>query len=509
MNGFTQIIRRLQVLPLLFLGVFFLWPVASMLARYVRLSTLSDVITDHSLRGVWWFTLWQAALSTLLTLLVGLPITWALSRHKFLFSHFMTGLVTVPFLMPAVVIASGVRAILPNSPVLGILWAHLAFNVAVVVRLVGPRWALLDPAMEHTSADLGASPLRTFIYVVWPHIRTAVRNASSMVFLFCFSSFAVIAILGGISRRTIESEIFIQAVRLGNVKTATALAALQALVVMCILFFGSRHTSDTTDISSINVRLNQFSSSSLPKIVVYLAAYIPLIVVITPLLAVIARSFILNNRFSFSGYAWLFDGSTSQVGINTSTTLSTSLVFAVICAFIATSLALIIGFSRSTQWAISTVTGLPLVVSAVTLGLGIIVTFQNSPFAWRSEKWLIPVIHAVISLPLAVRILSPAISAIPHDLHDASASLGADTWRTLWRIDFPLLQPAILRSLGLCAAVSIGEFGATSFLTRSGAETIPMAISQLLGHPGDVLSQAAYALATLCIVGLSILFSVL
>lgn len=508
MNGFTHTVRRLRVLPLLFLGVFFLWPVLSMMTRYVRFSTLIDVITDSSLRGVWWFTFWQAALSTLLTVLIGLPITWALSRHRFLFSRFMTGLVTVPFLMPAVVIASGVRAVLPNMPVLGILWAHLAFNVAVIVRVVGPRWALLDPAMEQTSADLGASPLRTFIYVVWPHIRTAVRNASSMVFLFCFSSFAVIAILGGISRRTIESEIFTQAVRLGNIKVATSLATLQAIVVICILLFASRHSTDTTDISSINVQLNPLACSS-SKTFVYIAAYVPLVVVLTPLFAVIAKSFILNDRFTLKGYTWLFDGSTSQVGINAVATLITSLIFATICALIATTLALIIGLSRSTQSVISSLTGLPLVVSAVTLGLGIIVTFQNSPFAWRSEKWLIPVIHAVIALPLTVRILTPAIAAIPRDLHEASASLGADTWRTFWKIDIPLLQPAILRSLGLAAAISIGEFGATSFLSRSGAETIPMAISQLLSHPGDVLSQTAYALATLCIVGLSILFSVL
>jgi thiamine transport system permease protein len=148
----------------------------------------------------------------------------------------------------------------------------------------------------------------------------------------------------------------------------------------------------------------------------------------------------------------------------------------------------------------NTLTAVPLMTSAVTLGLGVIVTFNANPFNWRSERWLIPVLHCVIALPLALRTLDPAVRAIPIETRQAAASLGASPWRVWRRIELPLLLPSIRRAAGLSGAISLGEFGATSFLTRSDSTTIPLAIQQLLGHPGDTLTQSAFALAALCVV---------
>ena len=508
MNTVIKTARWLQLLPFAVLTVFFAFPVLTMAVRYARFSDVMHSLTDSSMREVWWFTLWQAVVSTVLTVLIALPVTWAVSRHTFRFSHAITGLVTIPFLMPAVVVATGVRAVLSDSPVTSILWAHLVFNVAVVVRLVGPRWALIDPTMEDTAADLGATPFRTFIYVVFPHIRSALRNAASMVFLFCFTSFAVIAILGGVSRRTVESEIFTQAVRLGDTRTATSLAVLQAIVVLTVLVLGTRGVGDVETPQTISVQPNPMRSSRLTWNM-YLAAYVPLLIVMTPLIAVVVRSFRMNGHFTINGYKWLFDGTTEQVGINFVSTVLTSLTFALVCASVATVMALVIATARMKNSVLITLTALPLAVSAVTLGLGLIVTFNEWPMNWRSERWLIPVIHAVIALPLAVRVITPAVHAIPEDLHNASSSLGAGAWRTWWKVDVPLIRPALTRAFGIAAAVSLGEFGATSFLSRSGSTTIPIAIGQLLSHPGDVMPQTAFALVCVTIMmfllGLSLL----
>jgi thiamine transport system permease protein len=142
---------------------------------------------------------------------------------------------------------------------------------------------------------------------------------------------------------------------------------------------------------------------------------------------------------------------------------------------------------------------LPLVISAATLGIGLIITFTSSPYEWRSERWLIPVIHAVIALPLVVRALEPATQAIPHSLRNASATLGASPFTTWRRVELPLLKPALLRAMGLSMAVSLGEFGATSFLSRSGSTTLPIAIAQLLGRPGVATQQAGFVLAALMV----------
>ena len=493
--------RRAQLLPLAALALFFGFPVASMLANFLRPHTVVDTITTSSLVQVWWFTTWQAALSTILTVIIGLPLTWAIARYSFRGSKTIIGLVTVPFFMPAVVVATGVRAIVGSPSVTGILWAHVVFNVAVVIRIIGPHWALLDPHLEDTAADLGATAWRTFRHISLPYISESLRQATAIVFMFCFSSFGVIAILGGISRRTIEAEVFIQAVRLGDTQTAIALSVLQAIVILTVYTIGTRNTNQN---EQLTISAQQRTIPHRFHKAVTIAVLIPTAIVVTPLIGVVIRSFIVDNTPSLNAYRWLFNGTTQSIGINTTGTIVTSITFTIVTALITTTCALVIAAARNQKQFISTATAVPLMTSAVTLGLGTIVTFNDGIINWRGERWLIPIMHCVIALPLALRTLDPAVRAIPDEMRQAAASLGAPPWRVWRRIDMPLLAPAIKKAAGLSAAISLGEFGATSFLTRSDSTTIPIAIQQLLGHPGDTLTHSAFALAALCIASFAI-----
>jgi thiamine transport system permease protein len=498
MNSVTRTAQRLQVFVVALLALFFAFPVLSMVAEFARPQNILDTLTASSLRGVWWFTLWQAIASTALTLAVGLPFTWAISRHTFRLSRVLTALITIPFFMPAVVVATGIKAILPAAGIPAILWAHVVFNVAIVVRIVRPQWSLLDASMEDTAADLGAGRIRTFVYVVVPHIRKSLRNAAAIIFLYCFTSFAVVAILGDISHRTIESEIFTQAIRLGDTRTATSLAIIQAVVVLLVLRWGNPASREPR---SAPQTIQFHTTTRTPfGLVLFSAVAIPALVVVSPLIAVVIRSFTLDGHFSMRGYQWLFDGSTEAVGVNIPQTLMTSLFFAAVCAVLAPTAALIISLAQRRSSFVMGITALPLAVSAVTFGLGLIIAFDQSPVNWRSQWWLIPVVHSVLALPLAVRAIRPALDAIPQDLSDAAASLGAHPWRSWRHIELPLLQPALVRAVGLSAAISLGEFGATSFLSRNDTTTIPIAIAQLLGRPGDVTSQSAFALAALVVI---------
>jgi thiamine transport system permease protein len=399
--------------------------------------------------------------------------------------------------MPAVVVATGIKAILPAAGIPAILWAHVVFNVAIVVRIVGPQWSLLDKATEDTAADLGAGRLRTFLYVVFPHIRESLRNATAIIFLFCFTSFAVIAILGDISHRTIESEIFTQAIRLGDTRTATSLAIVQALVVLLVLRWGNPSSREPRTAPQT---IQFFDTSRTPVgVALFFSVAVPALIVIAPLVAVVVRSFSLNGHFSVRGYQWLFDGSTEAVGVNIPQTLMTSLFFATLCAVFAPLAALVVSVAHRRSSFVMGATALPLAVSAVTFGLGLIIAFDQWPVNWRSQWWLIPVVHSVLALPLAVRAIQPALQAIPEDLSQAASSLGAHPWRSWRYVELPLLQPALVRAAGLSAAVSLGEFGATSFLSRNDTTTIPIAIARLLGRPGDVTSQSAFALAALVV----------
>lgn len=486
--------KTLLIVPVVFLSVFFVVPVTNALLRFFRFSAFSDVLSNQSLRGVAWFSLWEAIISTLATLAIGLPVTWALSRFTFRGSRIARGILTAPFVLPAVVVAAGVLAITDSRGVIPILWAHVVFNVSVILRIVGPRWSLVNHRLEHAAASLGARPSRTFALVVWPQISDAVISAATLVFIYCFTSFGVIAILGGVSRRTLETEIFTQAVRLGNTTTATALAVLQAIIIGAVFFFtrrGSRSLSTSLHVSAPQPLQTKPTHRATPLIITAAA----IIIVASPLLATIYRSLVVNSQLSLSAWRTIFSGSLPALSVSPQSVITTSLVFAITAACICVPLALLVARSSAPRALFS----LPLVVSAATLGIGLIITFNTSPFTWRSERWFIPVIHAVIALPLVIRAIEPAVRAIPTSLRNASATLGASPFTTWRRVELPLLKPALFRATGLSMAVSLGEFGATSFLSRSGSTTLPIAIAQLLGRPGVATQQAGFVLAALMV----------
>ena len=487
----------LRAVPLVFLGVFFAWPVAHVLAGHFSWGTLADVARDDSLRTVAWFTLWQAVASTAVTFVVGLPLTWAVTRWRFSGASLLRALATVPFLMPAVVVAAGVLSIVPGRGVGAILWAHLSFNVAVVVRIVGARWAMIGHDLEEAAASLGAGPWRVFRLVTWPLLRESVRNATSLIFAFCFSSFAVISVLGGASRRTLETEVFTQAVRLGDVDTATALALVQTVAVVVVLWFGrDRQGSLAQKPMDDGTRVRHVSERITMQWLPTLVAVICTAVTVAPLAIVVVRSVRYAGDWSLVGWRALFDGTLRRVGIDVTSVLLNSFVFAAVTVAVAVPLALM-ATRRDRVSFTERVSFVPLVVSSVTLGLGLIVTFDTSPVDWRAETWLLPLVHAVVALPLAVYTIGPAVRAVGSEVLDAAADLGAGSYRRWWSVEIPLVRPALVRAAGISAAVSIGEFGASSFLARSGSMTVPVAIGQLLGRPGPLLQQAGFALVTL------------
>jgi thiamine transport system permease protein len=133
---------------------------------------------------------------------------------------------------------------------------------------------------------------------------------------------------------------------------------------------------------------------------------------------------------------------------------------------------------------------LPLGVSAVTLGFGLLLTMHRPlgiGFDLRTSVVLIPIAQALVSLPLVVRTLLPVLRGIDQQLRFAAGALGASPFAVLRTIDLPMLGRSAGLALGFAFAVSLGEFGATSFLVRPGAQTLPVAVAELIGHqaPGS------------------------
>jgi thiamine transport system permease protein len=155
-----------------------------------------------------------------------------------------------------------------------------------------------------------------------------------------------------------------------------------------------------------------------------------------------------------------------------------------------------IAYARRAGRILDTGLMLPLGTSAVTVGFGLIITFNRAPLDLRGSAIMLPLGQALVAVPFVVRVALPTLRAIEPGLRDAAATLGAAPGRVWWEIDLPVLRRALGAGAGFAFAISMGEFGATSFLTRTGNETAPIAISRLISRPSTFNLAQAYALAT-------------
>ena len=498
-----MLVRAARLVPAVALAAFVAWPLATMGAGHLRPGAVGDVLGEPSLRGVILATVRLALVSTAAAMVVGLLAAWLLDRHVFPGSRWLVAAVSVPFVMPAVVVATGVLAVVPERGTAAVLWAHVVFDAAVVLHIVGPRWRLVPPDQLEAAASLGAGPLARARHVVWPHVRESVLAATALVFVFCMTTYSVPTVLGDASMRTVETEVFVQAVRLGRTDIAVALSTVQFIVVAAVLVLARRGRA--TPMVGAAGRVHT-AGRPVVRWAAPLIGWTTAVLVASPLVFVLVRSLRLDGRWTLAGWRALGDGMLLDVGIDVPAVVVRSVVFASLAGTLALSLALLVA-RRGRPGVLETLSLAVAGTSAVTLGLGIVLTFDVDPVDWRAETWLIPVVHAVIALPLAVRAVGPAVRAVDGVLLDTAADLGAGPVRAWLRIGVPSLRPAIARAWGLAAAVSLGEFGATSFLARSDSMTIPVAVAALTGRAGPLLQQAGFALSAGVVVALVVGFA--
>ena len=522
----------LLAVPLGFLAVFFVWPVATIVATGLapdgdlELGAVGRVLTDPSVRSVAWFTLWQATVSTALTLLIGIPGAYALSRLEFRGRALLQAGVTVPFVLPTVVVGSAFLALLgPRSPVntaltvmLGdaaptldlrrtvtaILIAHVFFNYAVVVRTVGGLWALIDPRVEEAARVLGASRWRAFREVSLPLLAPAIASSAAIVFLFTFTSFGVVLILGGPGRATLEVEIHRATTQLLDLPLASALALLQLIAVVAALLVYGRLQRRATTQSLVGAAATRrpprgrgerlFLRGNLVVVALLLAS---------PLLVLVERSLDTGDGYGLAHWRGLLtDERATILAVPAGEAVRNSLLFGVS----ATLIALVVGGLAATA-ATSEVGRLarvvdrglmvPLGTSAVTIGFGFLIALDRPPVDLRGSPLLVPIAQALIATPFVVRTLLPVLRSIDHRLREAAAVLGATPGR-IWReVDLPIVGRALLVAAGFSFAIAVGEFGATVFVARANLPTMPVAIFRLLGRPGAANFGQAMAMSTL------------
>jgi len=509
----------LAALPLAFVGLFFVFPVASILVRGLAPNGVLDlavplqVLTRPETRDIAWFTFWQAALSTLLTLVVGLPGAYVMARFDFRGRRLLNALVLVPFVLPTVVVGSAFLALVGPNGTLGmrldhtiwaILAAHVFYNCAVVLRVVGGVWSQLDPRTEEVARVLGASRWRAFSQVTWPLLRPAVVSAASIVFLFCFTSFGVIVILGGTGYATIEVAIYRAAAVLLDLPAAATLALVQLVFLAVLLVVYSRLQAR----AAVGQRLTGARVAARPPrgrnewAIVGATVALLLIFLGMPIAALVERALAGSSAYGLENFSALFgESARGALFVPPIEAISNSIFFAAtataICLPLGLLAAAVIAYRRGAlATAFDALLMLPLGTSAVIVGFGFLVSLGQLPIDLRTSVILIPIAHALVALPFVVRATVPMLRSIDRRLRETAAVLGASPARTWRMVDLPLVGRALLVGGSFAFAVSLGEFGATLFIARPTAPTMPIAIFRLLSQPGTLAFGQAMAMAT-------------
>ncbi len=455
-------------------------------------------------------------------------------------------LTMLPFILPTVVVAAGfnsllgprgwvnlllMKAIGTEVPPIGflntftaILVAHVFYNIAIVIRVVGSAWAQLDPRLEQSAQVLGASPLQIFKEITLPLLKRPILVSTLLVFLFDFSSFGVVLMLGGPRFTTLEVSIYTQALSMLNLRMAGLLSLIQLCCTVGITVAYSRASSDQTVPLFPRLQGEGTHRPHTPgqkSLVVVILIFLFLLQAL-PLAALATRSVTrleadrgqrneTQTGFTLDYYKELFiNRQQSYFYVPPVKALSNSILYASITMLISCTAGTLLAYAfvkkpGAKRW-LDPLVMLPFGASAVTMGLGFVITFNRPPLEAGSFPLLIPIAHTLIAMPFVLRTVQPALMSIPDSLRQSAAVLGGSPWQVWWKVEIQIIRRALLTGAIFSFTISLGEFGATSFIASPHNPTLPVAIYRYLSQPGAMNYGQAMAMATILIIvcGISI-----
>jgi thiamine transport system permease protein len=511
--------RSLALVPLAFLAVLLVAPVVRLLVAGFGSGDLAGgeplrwlaLWQDGYLRWrvVWSF--WQAAITCVLALGLGLPVAWVLARREFAGRSLVLRLLMLPFVVPTLVAALGVLALwgprgwlgaplaeagwaLEDTPWL-LLYGNLFFNLCLVVRAGVDALEQVSATRVSAARTLGATPWRAFWRVEWPAIAPWLASALCLVFLYCFSGFGLALILGGQNFSTVEVEIYALVAHELELGQAGVLAVwmlgLTGAVAVAYAWLEKRLAAPGRVAPIARLR----PATAAQWWAVWAAVGVLVVVCAAPLVAILlqaARALVWGQ------------GGAVLMASDTLFALWNTLRFSAMALVLATGLGVshalavraIDGAGQAPAvWALAwrAAAYLPFVVSPVTVAFGLLLLYPE----WTASLALLVGAYALLAYPFVAKSLTAALDNLPPSYAQAAATLGARPWRVLWRVTLPLVGRALRRGMAFAAATALGEFAVSLFLSRPEWTTLTTLIYQHLGRPGAANLDAALVLACL------------
>jgi thiamine transport system permease protein len=503
------------------LVVLLYYPVASVLVEALfadgrpTLDPLFGVLTDPFYWDLFGFTAYQATLSTLLSLALGLPGAYVLARYEFPGRRTVQSLTLVPFVLPSIMVAVGFAAMFgTNGPLnqalagLGlpkvelmftlkiIVLAHAFYNAPLVARIVAAAWQSVDARTVETARSLGASPRRAFRDVVVPQLAPAVLTSALLVFIFTFMSFPIVLALGGLELATVEVWLY-DRIRTLRLQEAAALAVLEAVITLGLTYAYLHY--ETAQAASQGVaprpraRKRLFGTLDAKRLAIVGYAVVITVVFVGPIVSMLLASVTdLDGTLSLRYYEFLLARRDVVVGTQPDVAIRNSLVFAVGAVALAVPMGIVVSLATArdtlTARVVGTLAMLPFAVSGIIVGFGLLqtVVFGVEVGGLRIQATgavAIVAAHAVGAYPFVVRTVTPALSSMDDGLVESARALGASRTRALLDIELPLVAPAVAAGAAFAFAISIGEFNATIVLVEGGgAYTMPVAVERYLAE---------------------------
>ena len=508
----SSILARIILLIVFLLPLCFTLSRAFFTSEGFTLNLVKEAFTSSYNYKILAFTIEESVYSAIISILIALPGAILFSTYDFKGKKIILSLSSLCFVLPSILVVLGfvifygnngilnkiLKAIFSsNEPVIKVLYsfkaiilAHAFLNFPIALTQLTTYMSNISKDQEYSSQLLGASKLKTFFSITLVRILPSLISSFLLIFLYCFTSFSIILILGGGPEfTTLEVEIYRTNNIVGNSTKAAALSVFALLyniiiVVLCII--ASKRVKTVEAVKRDHLRKVKSLST---KIILFIYITLLLIFILRPMLGVIYRSFVstsnrLGTGFSFRSYQELFGLKTSVSSMKDAfKALLNSLIIGFASAFFATllSLKLSLYITRMKSSLGEICSMLPMMVSSVTVALGFTLVRAKIPVRGVFVSYIfIMLAHFVIILPFALRTILPAARAIDENILYSSYLLGASTRKASKSVEIPLLRNVVIKAFSFSFALSIGEINATMTLSEGKITTLPLLLYRLI-----------------------------
>ncbi len=444
------------------------------------------------------FTLWQAGLSTLLSVFPAIPLARALARQQFRGRMILLSLFAVPMSLPAVVAVLAVVSLYGVSGLLGgwfpvyglpgILLVHAFFNLPLAAIMLHRALAAVPTENYRLAAQLDLTDTSMFRHVDWPAMRTALPRIIALVFLLCAASFVTVLTLGGPAATTLEVAIY-QSLRTDfDIGRALSLSAVQVVLSLGLVLLLGKLASPVEVSQRLRLGAERFDGQRLTQRVLDVVLLLLAALLVLPPLASLA----------LTGLSKL--AVTADLG----QAFATSLAIAVPSALATTALAWCLAVLQrrgglSARIAIAT-SFAGLVLPPAVMATGWYFAVQPLQGGVLLAALLITSLNILMGLPFAVSALSSGLASLGETHDKLCQLLGLSGLDRLRIADGPALRPFVLQALLLAFALSFGDLTAVTLLGAQGLVTLPSLIADQMGHFQSRQAEGtALVLAALCL----------